>query len=75
MPPKKSDTTKADRLEQLIERLEDRLTILCEPELKKTCLKHLIAIKNSMTDLDDQFTELFELLGCTYQDINYPDVK
>lgn len=75
MPPKTAKAQQADRLEELIEKLNDRLSVLCEPELKRVCLKQLVEIHKSLNLLTDQFTQLYETLGADYQDINYPDVS
>ena len=72
MPPKNGITQQTDKLAELIDKLNDRLALLCEPELKKACLHKLIAIHKHIEELQDKFTELHEIIGASYGDINYP---
>ena len=69
MPPKQNEQTK--KLEELIERLEDRLAIFNESELKQRCAKVLVDIHQSLELLESQHQKLYELLGLTYADIHY----
>lgn len=71
MPPKKQDN-KNDKLDALIEKLEERLSIFNENELKERCAKLLVDMKDTITKLEEQHQKFYELLGLTYQDIHYP---
>lgn len=71
MPPKKQDN-KNDKLDALIEKLEERLSIFNENELKERCAKLLVDMKHTITKLEEQHQKFYELLGMTYQDIHYP---
>jgi hypothetical protein len=71
MPPKKQDN-KNDKLDELIEKLEERLSIFNENELKERCAKLLVDMKYTIAQLEEQHQKFYELLGLTYQDIHYP---
>jgi len=71
MPPKKQEN-KNDKLDELIEKLESRLAIFNENELKERCAKLLVDMKYTIAHLEEQHQKFYELLGLTYQDIHYP---
>lgn len=76
MPPKPNKLEQQnDRLEELVYKLEERLAVLSEPELKKACLKYLVSIKRNMDGLREGFEALYEVLGCSYNDVSYPENK
>lgn len=70
MPPKQKQID--EKLEQLIEKLEDKLAIFDENELKTVCLKHLIKMKGLLNEMEEVYSQIYHCLGLTYQDINYP---
>jgi len=73
MPPKKNDkAVQADKLDELIDKLEDRLSIFNESELKNRCAKILAEMNTTIRLLEEQHQRVYELLGLTYQDIHYP---
>lgn len=68
----KKQEKQTDKLDQLIDKLEERLAILNENELKKLCQKLLVEMNESIQTLYEQHKHLYDLLGLTYGDINYP---
>ena len=76
MPPKQKQQQpkqdKNDRLEELILKLEERLAIFKESELKQLCSKVLIDMNKTMEELQEQHQKIYRLLGLTYSDIVYP---
>lgn len=68
---KKQDKQK-DKLEELIDKLEERLAIFNESEMKKIFQQKLVEMNETIQTLYDQHQKLYELLGLTYGDINYP---
>lgn len=73
MPPKsKTKETEADRLQYLLLKLEDRLAIFNEGELKRKCLYFLIEMRNLLDQLESHHSKLCDIMGATYQEIHYP---
>lgn len=68
MAPKKKEV-QADRIEELITKLEERLAIFHEGELKKVVLKDLIRLKDLIEELGEVHSHLMDIVGLTYQDI------
>ena len=73
MPPsKQSKQEQIDKLDDLIKVLEERLAIFCESELKTICARTLVQMNSTIAELSEQHRKLYELLGLTFQDIEYP---
>ena len=71
MPPKKENTKKEEKLDGLINKLEERLAIFNESELKKVCLKTLVEMNKTIEELTEQHRHFYEILGLTWGEINY----
>ena len=72
MPPKQKKEQDHNKLDELMERLEKRLAVFDDNELKKHCLKTLVAMRETIEQLEQQHRQFYELLGLTWGDINYP---
>ena len=73
MPPKKEkEDNKNIKLDELISKLEDRLAIFNENELKSRCLTILIEMKQVLEQLEEIHSKLYAIMGITYSDIHYP---
>lgn len=48
MPPKQKKDQDHDKLDKLMERLEKRLAVFDDNELKKHCLKTLVAMRETI---------------------------
>ena len=73
MPPKTKTNEQNTKLEELIERLEDRLSFFNENELKQRCSKILVGIHKNMETLETLHEKLYKLLGFTFSDIHYAE--
>ena len=70
MPPKQQEKNNA-RFEELILKLEDRLSIFNESELKKVVARDLVVMRDLLNQLEEVHTRMYENVGMNYQDIHY----
>jgi hypothetical protein len=68
MPPKRE--AKTDRLDELIDKLDERLKLLHPPALKERLVETLRELSGYIEKLEETNTKLLELCGCSYSDIN-----
>lgn len=72
MAKKEQKPNNTEKLQELIDKLEERLAIFNESELKKLVKDDLLKIKTTMDQLEETYRHMYDVLGFTYQDINYP---
>lgn len=68
MAPKKKEV-QIDRIDELITKLEERLAIFNDGELKKVVLKDLVKLKDLIAELGEVHSHLMDIVGLTYQDV------
>jgi len=66
--PKKDEQN--DRLEELINKLDDRLSIFNKDELKQKVIPLLKGIQTHIDSLNDLFSQVAYLLNVEYQDLH-----
>jgi len=71
--PRKSKEEREDKLEELIQVLEQRLSIFDENKFKEICKQHLITMKNTIQQLEGEHIKLYELLGISWNEIHNPE--
>lgn len=69
---KEKKPSNTEKLDELINKLEERLAVFSESELKKLVKDDILKIKQTMDDLQHHYDHLCDVLGFSYQDINYP---
>lgn len=69
---KKSSVKIENKLEQLIDRFETCMVRIDPDDLKNKARQLLIDMNKTIETLKDQHHQLYELVGLTYGDIEYP---
>lgn len=68
--PRKSKEEREEKLEELIQILEQRLSIFDENKFKEICKQHLISMNKTIQQLEGEHIKLYELLGISWNEIH-----
>lgn len=73
MPTKEKKNLKIDdKLEKLIDRFETCMIRIDPDDLKNRCTQLLIDMNKTIENLKELHCQLYQLVGLTYGDIEYP---